>query len=173
MTQRIIHQWKTLQLIEKEIRLPNQKTITHTQLLHPGAAVILPVLDTGEIIILKQFRPAIDKWLYELPAGTMEHGEDPLTCAKRELIEESGFAASSWQAMGACTPMAGFCDEIQYLFLAKDITPCDQYTCDDDEVIYVERMTLSQIEQMICMDKITDAKTIACISKAKLLGYLI
>ncbi|MGB2079190.1 MAG: NUDIX hydrolase [Vibrio sp.] len=161
-----------MQLVENQITLPNGLDITHTQLNHPGASVILPILDNGEILLIHQFRPALGKWLIELPAGTLESNEDPLSCAQRELAEETGFQARQWQAMGRCTPMAGFCDEIQYLFLAHDLSHNQQHTCDVDEVIELKPMSLAQIEAAICDDIITDAKTIACLSKAKLMGLI-
>lgn len=74
--------------------------------------------------------------------------------------------------MGQVTPMAGFCDEIQYLFVAKELRCTQRYSCDDDEVIEVLSLTIDTLEQKIISGEITDAKTIACLSKAKLCGYI-
>ncbi|MBD1576643.1 NUDIX hydrolase [Vibrio sp. S11_S32] len=171
MRQQILHQWKNIQLIEKEVTLPTGQSICHTTIIHPGAAVILPITENGEIILLKQFRPSLNKWILELPAGTIENNEDPLTCAKRELTEESGYRAQEIHPLGQCTPMAGFCDEIQYLFVATRLSAPAQQQLDNDEIIDVTQASLKQVEQWICDDVLTDAKTIACISKAKLCGY--
>ncbi len=159
-------------MVEDTVTLPNNKTISHTTIHHPGAAVILPITESGEIVLVNQYRPSLRKWLYELPAGTIEGSESSIECAKRELKEETGYSARNYTALGQLTPMAGLCDEIQHLFVATQLSKPTQLACDDDEVIEVVTMSLKQIEQSIIEDKITDAKTIACLSKAKLLGYI-
>lgn len=172
MTQTILHRWKSIQLAEMEVELPNGKSICHTSIIHPGAAVILPIMNDGEILLLKQYRPSLNKWILELPAGTLEHGEQPLDCARRELIEETGYQANHFEPLGQCTPLAGFCDEIQYLFVATDLSINQSLALDDDEVIEVIKVSLQQIEQWIRDDQITDSKTIACLYKAKLCGWI-
>ncbi|MGR5175891.1 NUDIX hydrolase [Vibrio mediterranei] len=172
MSTRTIHQWKSISLVEEDVTLPNKKAVTHTTIRHPGAAVILPVTASGDILLLNQYRPSLKKWLLELPAGTMETGEDPMACAQRELIEETGFKAEKLYSLGQVTPLAGFCDEIQHLFIAKQLSESDQYSCDDDEVIELVTMSLNQLQQKIIDGCITDAKTIACLSKATLCGYI-
>ncbi len=167
-----IHKWKQIALVEKDVELPTGQTITHTTIHHPGAAVILPITDAGEVVLVNQFRPSLNKWLLELPAGTREGNEDPLTCAQRELEEETGFSAHAYTSLGQVTPLAGFCDEIQYLFVAKQLNKTNRYECDEDEVIEVVTLSLSELEQKIIDGTITDAKTIACLSKARLCGYI-
>ncbi len=167
-----IHKWKQISLVEKDIELPTGQTITHTTIQHPGAAVILPITDNGEIVLVNQFRPSLNKWLLELPAGTREENESPLTCAQRELEEETGFSAQTYTSLGQVTPLAGFCDEIQYLFVAEQLTKTNRYDCDEDEVIEVVTLSLKQLEEKIIDGTITDAKTIACLSKARLCGHL-
>lgn len=87
---KIIHKWKQISLIEEDVVLPTGQAITHTTIHHPGAAVILPITAEGHIVLVHQFRPSLNKWLLELPAGTREGNEEPLCCAKRELEEETG-----------------------------------------------------------------------------------
>ncbi|WGV97947.1 NUDIX hydrolase [Vibrio sp. YMD68] len=169
---KLIHTWKQISLIEENIRLPNGHTIAHTTIAHPGAAVILPITADGNVILINQFRPSLGKWLLELPAGTIEQGEQPQQCALRELEEETGYSANEWFPLGQVTPLAGFCDEIQHLYVAKSLSKSQRYECDDDEVIEVVTMTVEQLQQLIINDTITDAKTIACLSKAILCGYL-
>ncbi|CAM3892781.1 ADP-ribose pyrophosphatase [Vibrio aerogenes CECT 7868] len=169
---RIIHSWKKISLVEQDVTLPTGATLKHTTITHPGATVILPVNRENQIIILRQYRPSIAAWLYELPAGTMETGESPLECAQRELGEEAGLTAKTWTALGQITPLAGFCNEVQHLFLAKDLIETDAFQQDEDEVIEVETFSLAALEQKIISNEITDAKTIACLSRAKLCGYL-
>ncbi|MBD1557531.1 NUDIX hydrolase [Vibrio sp. S9_S30] len=169
---RTIHSWKNIALCEEDVPLPNGNHITHTTIVHPGAAVILPILSDGSILLIKQYRPALKKWLLEVPAGTKELNESPATCAKRELEEETGYSASEWHALGQVTPLAGFCDEIQHLFVAKNLKQTNRLACDDDEVIELLTYSISEIEAAIRQGELTDAKTIACIYKAKLCGYL-
>ncbi|HFQ4953434.1 TPA: NUDIX hydrolase [Vibrio vulnificus] len=168
----VIHKWKNIALIEEEVLLPTGHTITHTTIQHPGASVILPVTEEGNIMLINQFRPSLKKWLLELPAGTKEQGEDPQHCAERELEEETGYSAEEFISLGQVTPLAGFCDEIQYLFVAKKLTQTNRYQCDEDEVIQVVSLSLEQLEEKIRDGSISDAKTIACLSKAKLCGYI-
>lgn len=171
-TTKTIHSWKRISLIEESILLPNGKKITHTTISHPGAAVILPIDENGHIIVINQYRPSLKKWLLELPAGTLESDEPIELCAHRELEEETGYSAKSMVSLGQVTPLAGFCDEIQYLFVAKQLTQTKRYQCDEDEVIDVLSLSVEQLEQKIIDGEITDAKTIACLSKAKLCGYI-
>lgn len=167
-----IHKWKQIELVEKDVVLPTGHTITHTTIHHPGAAVILPINDNGEVVLVNQFRPSLNKWLLELPAGTREGDEAPLSCAQRELEEETGYSAQTFTFLGQVTPLAGFCDEIQYLFVAEQLSKTNGYQCDEDEVIEVVTLSLNQIEEKIIDGTITDAKTIACLSKAHLCGYI-
>ncbi|MBW3698136.1 NUDIX hydrolase [Vibrio sp. T187] len=169
---KVIHKWKNISLVEEKVSLPNGKAINHTTIHHPGAAVILPITSQNRVVLINQFRPSLNKWLLELPAGTKEQGETPLECASRELEEETGFSASEFITLGQVTPLAGFCDEIQHLFVAKGLDHTSRYECDDDEVIEVIELTIEELENKIKNDQITDAKTIACLSKAKLCGYL-
>ncbi|GEM75032.1 NUDIX hydrolase [Vibrio sagamiensis] len=169
---RTIHTWKQISLKEEDMVLPNGRKITHTMIQHPGAAVILPITEEGKIVLVNQFRPSLNKWLLELPAGTREIGEDPLSCAQRELEEETGYSATSFIPLGQVTPLAGFCDEIQYLYVAKNLTKTARYQCDEDEVIEVITLSKTELEQYIIEDKLTDAKTIACLSKASLCGCI-
>jgi ADP-ribose pyrophosphatase len=152
--------------------LPTKKKTLHTCIKHPGAAVILPLNSAGEILLLRQYRPSIAGWLYELPAGTIEQNESPIICAKRELEEETGYSADKFVELGQLVPMAGFCDEVQYLYIAKDLNKTERLHCDDDEVIEIHFFALEEIEQMIIEGCIVDAKTIATLSKAKLTGQL-
>ncbi|MEZ9232469.1 NUDIX hydrolase [Vibrio amylolyticus] len=169
---KLIHTWKQISLIEEDIRLPNGHHISHTTISHPGAAVILPINEKNEIILINQFRPSLRKWLLELPAGTIEAGEKPIECAQRELEEETGYSASNWYPLGQVTPLAGFCDEIQHLFVAKGLSKTQRYHCDEDEIIEVIAKPIEEIQRLIVNDTITDAKTIACLSKAMLCGHI-
>ncbi len=167
-----IHSWKSISLIEEDVQLPTGKLITHTTIVHPGAAVILPITSDNTIILVNQFRPSLNKWLLELPAGTIEANESPINCAQRELEEETGYSSTNFIELGQFTPLAGFCDEIQHLFIATNLTKTARLNCDDDEIIEVLSLSIQDVEQKIKDGEITDSKTIACLCKAKLCGYL-
>ncbi len=170
--EKVIYQWKGISLTEEPVTLPDGRTIEHTTIKHPGAAVIIPVMDNGDLVLVHQFRPSLKKWLLELPAGTREAQEDALTCAQRELEEETGYSAAEFIPLGQVTPMAGCCDEIQHLYVAKGLKKTARYQCDDDEVIEVVTFNQAQLEEKIVAGDISDAKTIACLYKARLCGYL-
>ncbi len=138
----------------------DKKTKVTEIIVHPGAAVILPIDPEGRIILIKQWRRAVDDIILELPAGTLEENEDPLDCAKRELQEETGFAARKVTPMGGFFSAPGFCSEYLHLFLAEDLTP-SPLEPDEDEMIDLVPVTLKEAKQMIEQNKIRDAKTIA------------
>ncbi|MCE0496041.1 NUDIX hydrolase [Vibrio salinus] len=169
---KIIHKWKSFSLQEERFVFPDNTNAIHTTLRHPGAAVIIAVDDKNKIAILNQLRPSLNEWLYELPAGTKESGETPLVCAQRELEEETGYSATEFISLGELIPSAGFCDEVQYLFLAKNLSKTQRLTCDDDEFIDVFFLSLEEIETKIKEGQIKDSKTMAALNKAKILGYL-
>ncbi len=169
---KIIHQWKSFSLQEELFTFPDDTTATHTTLRHPGATVIIAINDENKIAILRQLRPSLNEWLYELPAGTKEVNETPLECAQRELEEETGYSAGEFTPLGELIPAAGFCDEVQYLFLAKNIQKTQRLQCDDDEFIEVHFMSLDEIDQLIRNGDMKDSKTMAALNKARILGYL-
>ncbi|GAD91020.1 ADP-ribose pyrophosphatase [Vibrio halioticoli NBRC 102217] len=167
-----LHSWKNLSLIEEPLTLPNGVEVEHTSIVHPGAVVILARTSQNKLLLLNQYRPSLKDWLLEIPAGTLDPNEDPLTAAKRELEEETGYSAKKWQRFGKLTPMAGFCNEVQYLYLAQDLSLTQSLSQDTDEVIEVLEVSIDDLLAWIQQDKITDAKTIATLSKALLNGIL-
>ncbi|GAM58451.1 ADP-ribose pyrophosphatase [Vibrio ishigakensis] len=129
-------------------------------------------LDDKTILLLNQYRPSLKEWLLEIPAGTLEPSENPLPAAKRELEEETGYRAKRWHSLGKLTPMAGFCNEVQYLFVAEELSLSNSLTQDEDEVIEVQKVPVADLLKMIQDERVTDAKTIATVSKAMLCGKL-
>jgi ADP-ribose pyrophosphatase len=140
---------------------------------HPGAVVILPLLASGEIVFVRQYRYAINEFILELPAGSLDKKdpESPIDCAQREISEEIGYRANKWSDLGTLYPTPGFCDELQYLFLAEDLSPYS-LPGDQDEVIEVEQYSYSQVEKMIISGELRDAKSIATLFRAKLMGLI-
>ncbi|SKA52211.1 NUDIX hydrolase [Enterovibrio nigricans] len=168
---KVLQRWKRFTLEEKLHTLPNGVETSHITLTHPGAVVILPVANDGKLVLLRQYRPSIASWIYEFPAGTLECGEDKLLCAKRELAEEAKLAASEWHSLGESLPAPGFCDESQYLFLAKNLTHAEA-DMDEDEVIEVVHFSVEDVKQMIVNNEIKDSKTIVAFCRAQLMGLI-
>ena len=132
-------------------------------IVHGGAVAILPFDRQGRVLMLRQFRPAIREWLLEIPAGTLDDGELPLACAKRELIEETGFAARRWKKLGAIFTAPGFCTEKIHIFEARDLKAAYAKK-DDDEFIEVLPMSLASLRRAIRTGKIHDSKTLCALT---------
>ena len=131
---------------------------------HPGSVVIVPVTDAGEIILVRQYRPAIARWAWELPAGTLKDGEDPEKAAARECHEEIGMVPSRLERLGAFFPTPGYCDEEMHFYRASGLRPPrDGETAqpDEDEDIEPAAYSLEQIRSMIAAKEIIDMKTVA------------
>jgi ADP-ribose pyrophosphatase len=141
-----------------EISLPDGRTALREVVDHPGAIVVAALDDEDHVFLVEQYRHPIGRALLELPAGTLEPGEEPLACAKRELREEVGLEALRWTPLPRFFSSPGFINESLYPFLAQDLSrvPTDP---DDDEVISVVRYPLTGLLEHL--DEIADAKTLA------------
>jgi ADP-ribose pyrophosphatase len=126
---------------------------------HPGAAVILPLLEPNIVLMIKNKRFAVGKTLWELPAGTLEPDEIPLMCAKRELEEETGFKAKEFKPLLEFYSTPGFSNEKLYAFVAEGLKPTKQKT-DPDEEIEVHPLTWTEILSLIKSGEIVDGKTL-------------
>ncbi|HOI57261.1 MULTISPECIES: NUDIX hydrolase [unclassified Methanoculleus] len=154
-----IYHGKRLTIEKKEITLPNGKR-TERVVVHPGGAVaILPVIG-DDCYLIRQYRFAIDDYIFEAPAGTIDEGEEPQETAYRELIEETGMKAETFVPKGWIYPSPGYTDERIWLYLAEGLSPCSDYSMDDDEVIEVVRVPVRDLAVMIADGRIVDAKTI-------------
>ncbi|MDY6914448.1 MAG: NUDIX hydrolase [Planctomycetota bacterium] len=144
------------------LRMPDGKVIPRDFLHYPGAAIILPVLADGRIVMIQNYRFAVDENLYELPAGILEDGEDPAACAARELTEETGYAAGQIEPLGWFYTAPGTTDERMYTFLATDLTDGRQ-ALESYEEISVEICTGRQVRGMVADGRIHDGKTIVAL----------
>jgi ADP-ribose pyrophosphatase len=129
---------------------------------HPGASAVVALTDDDQVLMLRQYRHAVGHYIWEIPAGTFDGREEPLACARRELIEETGYRADSWEPIGAVTPLAGYSDERIHLYLARGLAPAEQ-NLDPDEILEVHRVPLDKVSRMIADGRIEDAKTIAAL----------
>ncbi len=132
---------------------------------HPGAVAILAVNEREEVILVKQHRQPFQELLLEIPAGKLEPGEIPLDCARRELLEETGFSAAKWKETGCFYPSPGFCDEKIYLFSVSELAAREFGTADPDENIEVMLIPIGEIAGLIDSGAIRDGKTIIALQK--------
>jgi ADP-ribose pyrophosphatase len=157
-----IFRGRRLWIEKRAIRFPNNIEKERV-IVHPSNAVAILPLNDERCKLLKQYRYAIDQYIYEAPAGTMEPGEDPLKTAHRELIEETGFCAGTIIQKGFIYTTPGYTDEKIYLFEARDLLPSREYEKDDDEIIDVVDIATKDLAAMIHEGTIVDAKTICLI----------
>jgi len=155
-----LHQGRTFNLVRENVTLENGATMDTEFVTHPGAAAIIAMLDESRILMLKQYRHALREYIWEIPAGTLDPNESILECAKRELIEETGYSAEQWHKLGAITPVPGYSDERIHIFLATELKPAEQ-NLDQDEIINVHEIRFEEVPRMIEAGKIQDAKSIA------------
>jgi ADP-ribose pyrophosphatase len=155
----------SVQLLDCQLFRVNRSTIEENETIydrhiikHNGSAVIIPVFADKTVALVRQYRHAAQKYLLELPAGSLEVGENPQDGALREIQEEIGFAAGKIELLTEFYVSPGFLDEKMFVFLATDLVEVGQ-NLDDDEFIEVERKTFPEIYQMIANGEFEDAKT--------------
>ena len=159
-----IFRGRRLWIETKTVRLPSGAE-REKVIVHPSNAVAILPMSGDRCILLRQYRYAIDQYILEAPAGTMEPGEDPLATAGRELIEETGFAAQTIVPKGFIYTTPGFTDEMIFLFEARDLSPSQEYGKDEDEVIEVIDVATNDLPGMIRDGSIVDGKTICLIQR--------
>ncbi len=160
------HQGRVFTLVTETVTLANGVTVDADILRRPGASAIIPMADKNTVILIRQYRHAVGGYIWEIPAGTLTPGELPEACAKRELIEETGFSAGEWQKLGEIIPVPGYSDERIHIFLAAGLRPAEQ-NLDKDEVLDVHKIKFDHAVEMICKREIQDGKTIAGLLMAK------
>ena len=161
-----------LEVATEEVELPNGSRIELDIVRHPGAAAIVPFVSDDDVLMIRQYRHATNGVLWEIPAGKMDPGEDPETCARRELEEEAGCRAGRLVSLGPMWASPGFTDECIHLFAAFDLERVPQ-RLEDDEVIEIERMPFERAVAMVLAGEVPDAKSgLALLKAAHYLGRL-
>jgi ADP-ribose pyrophosphatase len=159
-----IFRGRRLWIEQRDVSLPNG-LVRQKVIVHPSNAVAILPLEGKRCKLIRQYRYAIDDYIFEAPAGALEEGEDPLDAAGRELIEETGFAARTIEPRGFIITTPGYTDEKIYLFEARGLSPSNEYEKDEDEVIEVRDFPVSDLNGMIRDGTIVDAKTICLIHR--------
>ena len=130
---------------------------------HDGAAAVVPVTDDGKLLMVRQFRNALNRETLEIPAGKLDDPNEPkIECAYRELEEETGYRCEKLEYLMSMNTTVAFCDEAIDIFVARNLIPSHQHL-DEDEVIFVEEWDIADLEELIYSGKMTDAKTVAAI----------
>lgn len=160
MENKTVFKGRLLDLIVRKARLPNGYLATLETIKHRGAALIVPFLAKDRIILLKQYRPVIDSYIYELPAGTLDKKESPLRCARREIVEETGYSAKKFTYLGKIFPVPGYSTECIHIYRAEDLRK-EEHKAEADEVIRSVVFTKSRVKKLFKSGKLVDAKTIA------------
>jgi ADP-ribose pyrophosphatase len=159
-----IYKGRIFQLEIDVVKLPTGHTVDMEIVRHPGSVVLLPIPEPGKIILIRQYRYTIDKWIWELPAGSLKPNEDPDKAAARECEEEIGLAPGKVTRLRGYYPTPGFCDEVMIYYRCEDLrSPAPDSTAkkDDDEEIEPRTFTLDEARALVLSGEIVDLKTLA------------
>jgi ADP-ribose pyrophosphatase len=148
-----------IEVRKDNVLLPDGSNSTREYITHPGAVAILALLDNGKLVMERQYRYAPRQEFIELPAGKIDHGEDILLCAQRELLEETGYVASEWIHLTTAWPCIGYADERMEYFLARGLTHQGSQL-DEGEFLEVFELSLVDAIEWIRLGKINESKTI-------------
>ncbi|MEH7301404.1 NUDIX hydrolase [Neobacillus drentensis] len=160
---------KVISLHLQDVELPNGKQSKREIIKHPGAVAILAITDDKKVVMVEQYRKALERTIVEIPAGKLEKGEEPAICARRELEEETGYECESLELLTSFYTSPGFADEIVHVYLATGLTKKENSAAlDEDEFVNLEELTLEEAQQYVQKQKIYDAKTIFAVQYLQL-----
>lgn len=148
-----------IRVLKDEARMPDGSTSQREHIVHPGAVAVLALLDNGNLLLERQFRYGPQREFIELPAGKIDPGEDILACAKRELLEETGFVAKEWKHVTTAWPCIGYSNERLEYFLARGLTH-EGSQLDHGEFLEVFELPFTEAIEWVRQGKIDDSKTI-------------
>lgn len=159
VSEKHIYKGKIISVDNLTVTLPDGRQATRDIVRHPGASVVVPLNEKGEVYMVRQFRKPIDTVTLEIPAGKLDPGEEPLVCAKRELKEETGLEAKEIRHLVSIHSTPGFSNEVLHLYSATGLSEGES-CADEDEFISTEKYPVADLIDMVLNGKITDAKTI-------------
>ncbi len=155
-----IYDGKIVKLQVDDVILPNGQVAKREIIKHPGAVAVIAVTDEGKLVLVEQYRKALERSIVEIPAGKLEPGEEPAMTARRELEEETGYGAHSLTYLQTFATSPGFADEIIHLYVAKDLYIIDNKAAlDEDEFVELLEVSLEEAQSMVGDRRIFDAKT--------------
>ena len=159
---KILYRGGVVRLTLDTYRTTDGRSFRRETIQHPASVVIVPLLEGKRVLLIRQFRHALNRYIYEIPAGTSEAGEELLTCAKRELAEETGYQAGHWQRLLEFYPAPGVSTERMVLYRAIKVRPLlrNRATQDKDEVITPQIVPAHAALEMVHRNRIIDAKSI-------------
>ncbi|GAB1720848.1 MAG: NUDIX hydrolase [Nitrosospira sp.] len=160
VSSRNVFDGELLHVYQDHARMPDGKVKVREYITHPGAVVIIPLLDNGELVLERQHRYPLHRDFYELPAGKIDRNEEPLSCAKRELREETGYVAGNWRYLATLHPCIGYSDEKLIYYLATELT-LQEANLDDGEHLEVFTLPLATALEWVKAGKITDNKSVS------------
>ena len=160
-----IYRGKIVDFGVETIAQPDGRSVQLEVARHPGGAAVVAINDDAQVCLLKQFRPPLDEWLWELPAGKIDADENPLVTGQRELEEEAGLTASDWTTLGSIITCPGFSDEIVHLYLARSLSEGEVNT-EPEEHIERHWLSLAEAVEHAVNGPIRDAKTVVGLFRA-------
>jgi ADP-ribose pyrophosphatase len=156
-----VYDGKVFNVDRDRVRMPNGRAVTVDVVRHARSVVLLPVPEPGHIILIKQYRYAVNRWLWELPAGSVDEGEEPEAAARRECHEEIGQVPETVVRLGSLLPTPGYCDEEMFFFRLSGLRETDERAAvDEDEDIEPKVFTLGEAREMVRRGEIADMKTV-------------
>lgn len=158
----VVYRGKAFNVRCDELRLPDGQAARWDIVEHVGAVTILPIDEDGRVWFVRQYRHAAGKLLLELPAGTLEPGEDPQACAQREIREETGMGASQLEKLGEFFLAPGYSTEYMFVYLARGLYP-DPLPGDQDEFLSLEQVALEKVFELVHCGELQDAKSLAAL----------
>ena len=162
-----IFQGRVIDIGTEEVTLPSGVTVTLDVILHPGASLIVPLDEQQRVLMIRQWRHCAGGWLWECPAGTLNAGETPEQCARREVTEEAGVVAGALDYAGFIFTAPGFCNEKIHIWIARDLTEAPKHPDDDEVIVEVKAVAYDECLAMVARGEINDAKTIAALLHAR------
>ena len=148
-----------LQVRRERVQLPNGREAQREFVVHPGAVMVVPLLDSGELLLERQYRHPLGRVMLEFPAGKLDAGEDPLTCGQRELLEETGYSAREWAYAGLLNNAIAYSTEGIHIYFARGLQAGIQQL-DEGEFLELVVMSPEALDSACASGEVTDAKTL-------------
>lgn len=158
LSSKTVFKGRFLKVEQDQVLAPDGKTYVREYILHPGAAMVIPILPNGNVVMIKQYRHAVKKVMLEFPAGKRDHGEETILTARREVQEETGYVARNLKLLTSIHPVIGYSDEVIDLYLGTDLE-LTQQNLDHGEFVEVIEISPRELMKLVFAGQVTDVKT--------------